>query len=100
MSLAGRRVLVTGGAAGIGAAIVRALAAAGAEVTVADIDAEGAQTVADEIGGTAMTLDVSDPAAVAIALGAQAPFAILVNNAGVDQHAFFTATTPAQWQRL
>ena len=98
--LSGRRALVTGGAKGIGAAVAEVLARAGAAVAVADIDGPGAEAVAARIDATALTLDVSDPDAVAEALSAEAPFDILVNNAGVDQHAFFTQTTPADWRRL
>lgn len=98
--LSGRRALVTGGAKGIGAAVAEVLARAGAAVAVADIDGPGAEAVAERIDATALTLDVSDPDAVAEALTAEAPFDILVNNAGVDQHAFFTQTTPADWRRL
>ncbi len=98
--LSGRRALVTGGAKGIGAAVAEVLARAGAAVAIADIDGPGAEAVAERIDATALTLDVSDPDAVAEALTAEAPFDILVNNAGVDQHAFFTQTTPADWRRL
>ncbi|MBN9211622.1 MAG: SDR family NAD(P)-dependent oxidoreductase, partial [Microbacterium sp.] len=51
IDLSGRRALVTGGASGIGAAIARAFAEAGATVTVADLNAEGAEALAAEIGG-------------------------------------------------
>ena len=57
--LSGRTALVTGGATGIGEGIARVLAAAGATVVVADIDTDGAERVAGDIGGTAMVLDVT-----------------------------------------
>ncbi len=98
--LSGRRAFVTGGAKGIGAAIARRLAADGAAVTLADLDADGAQAVATDIDGTAVALDVSDAAAVRDAVAAHGPFDVLVNNAGVDQHAFFTDTSEADWHRL
>jgi 2-hydroxycyclohexanecarboxyl-CoA dehydrogenase len=98
--LAGRRAIVTGGAKGIGAAIVRRLAADGAQVTIADLDIAAAQALAQEIAARAVQLDVADLAQVAIVMAAQGPFEILVNNAGVDQHAFFTRTTPDDWRRL
>ncbi|MDO8906586.1 SDR family NAD(P)-dependent oxidoreductase [Hydrogenophaga sp.] len=98
--LAGRSAFVTGGAKGIGAAIVRRLAADGAQVVIADLDIAAAQALAQEIWGTAVELDVTDTAQVAAAIAAHGPFDILVNNAGVDQHAFFTKTTPDDWHLL
>ncbi|MGE0217473.1 3-hydroxybutyrate dehydrogenase [Mycolicibacterium sp.] len=90
--LRGRHALVTGAASGIGAACARALAARGAEVTVADIDAAGADALAREIGGTAWTLDLSDVEALE-ELTLQTD--ILVNNAGV-QHIDAIAEFPPQ----
>jgi NAD(P)-dependent dehydrogenase (short-subunit alcohol dehydrogenase family) len=52
--------LVTGGAHGLGAATVRALAAAGADVVVADINEELGEAVADEVGGRFVRVDVAD----------------------------------------
>ena len=79
--LAGRSALVTGGASGIGAACARELAAHGAQVTVADVDADGAQAVADEIGGKPWAVDLSDVAALE---DLRLQTDILVNNAGVQ----------------
>ena len=95
-----RRALVTGGARGIGAAIVRRLAADGLEVWCADLDADAAEALADETGAKACVLDVCDFDRVHAALAEIGPLDVLVNNAGVDQHAFFTQTTPADWRRL
>ncbi len=98
--LRGCRAMVTGGAKGIGAAITRRLIAEGAAVLICDRDAETGAALAAECGCEAATLDVTDHAAVA-RIGAQhGPVDILVSNAGVDQHAFFTATTPEDWRRL
>lgn len=81
IDLTGRRALVTGGASGIGEAIARAFAAAGAEVTVADLNAEGAERVATDIGGRAWTVDLSATAALRdLTLDVD----ILVNNAGIQ----------------
>jgi NAD(P)-dependent dehydrogenase (short-subunit alcohol dehydrogenase family) len=66
----GRRVIVSGGASGIGRAVARRLAAEGAQVAVVDIDEAGATTVAEEVGGIAAIADVSDEAAVEQAVGA------------------------------
>ncbi len=98
--MAGRRAFVTGGAAGIGAAIVRELAARGAVVVIADLQADTAAQLAQQVKGIAIPLDVTDFQAVATAVGEHGPFDILVNNAGVDEHAFFTNTSPADWHRL
>ena len=63
-------VLVTGGGSGLGAATARHFAALGAKVAVLDFNADGAKTVADEIGGLALQADVSDQAAVGDAFDA------------------------------
>lgn len=95
-----RRAFVTGGARGIGEAIVRRLAADGIGVTIADLDSEAAERVAAELGATAVQLDVTQLARVQEVVRAQGPFDILVNNAGMDQHAFFTNTGIDDWRLL
>jgi 3-hydroxybutyrate dehydrogenase len=80
-SLSGRRALVTGGASGIGRACAERLAADGAHVLVVDRDGEAARAVADRIGGTALTVDLTDLEAVdALDLAVD----VLVNNAGLQ----------------
>nr|WP_286311839.1 3-hydroxybutyrate dehydrogenase [Agromyces mangrovi] len=79
--LTGRRALVTGGASGIGAACARAFADRGASVTVADLNGEAATALAEEIGGTAWQVDLSDTAALAETV---LDIDILVNNAGIQ----------------
>jgi NAD(P)-dependent dehydrogenase (short-subunit alcohol dehydrogenase family) len=60
VDIADRHIVVTGGANGIGRALCRRFAADGARhVVVADMDGDGAQAVAEEIGGTPVTIDVS-----------------------------------------
>ena len=98
--LEGRRAFLTGGAKGIGAAIARRLAAAGADVVIADLDIATAAQLATEIGARAVALDVTDLDRVSELMQAHGPFQILVNNVGVDQHAYFTKTTPGDWRRL
>ncbi len=94
------RAFVSGGAHGIGAAIVRAFAAAGAEVVIGDIDLSGASALGSQTGAIAAKLDVGDAGMVQQVMAQHGPFDIVVNNAGVDQHAFFTDTAPADWARL
>jgi 3-oxoacyl-[acyl-carrier protein] reductase len=89
MRLSGKTAIVTGGASGFGAGIVRKFAAEGARVLVVDINADGAAAMAEEVGGGALSIacNVADGASVA----AMAAFAIkemgqvdiLVNNAGI-----------------
>ncbi|GAA4373637.1 SDR family NAD(P)-dependent oxidoreductase [Actinomadura sp. NPDC048032] len=84
---AGRAVLVTGGASGIGRAVAAAFAAAGDRVAIADRDAGAAARAAGELGVRAVAMDVTDAgsvsAGVAEATGALGPIEVLVNNAGV-----------------
>lgn len=87
--LDGQWALVTGGGSGLGRAITRALAAEGARVAVADLDAGRAEAVLAEIAGRGLALagDVSDPEQVAgwfVAIGAASGdrLDVLVNNAG------------------
>ncbi|BAN01675.1 SDR family NAD(P)-dependent oxidoreductase [Ilumatobacter coccineus] len=83
LDLTGKTAVVTGAATGIGEGIARTLAAAGAHVVVGDIDVEGAERVAADIGGEAVHLDVTNPALchdVLSSIGDRLD--ILVNNAG------------------
>ena len=90
ISLTGVSVAVTGAGRGIGRAIAIRLAAAGARVTVGDIDHDTARAVADGLGdaATAVALDVTQPEQFAAFLDAaeqhHGPLGVLVNNAGVD----------------
>ncbi|HSJ16989.1 MAG TPA: SDR family NAD(P)-dependent oxidoreductase [Solirubrobacterales bacterium] len=99
-ALEGRSALVTGGAKGIGAAIARRLAAEGGRVTIGDVDTDGAERVAAEIGATAVRLDVTDPGSAAAAVEGAGGVDVLVNNAGMDEFAFFTDTDPGLWERV
>jgi 3-hydroxybutyrate dehydrogenase len=80
--LSGRKVFITGGASGIGAACAAAFAAAGATVTVADLDAQGAKRVAEPLGGIAVGVDLADPSFDAAALVGDMD--VIVNNAGIQ----------------
>jgi 2-hydroxycyclohexanecarboxyl-CoA dehydrogenase len=98
--LDGRRAFISGGAHGIGAAIVRTFAAAGAYVIIGDLDIARATDLAKQVGATAVQLDVTDAGRVNELMSQHGPFDIVVNNAGADQHAFFTDTTQEDWARL
>ena len=109
MTLMGRVAFVTGGASGIGRAIVLALARAGARVTVADLNVGGARAVTKEVesaGGVALAqpLDITDVAAVDAAIDATAArgggLHILVNCAGWDKPMPFVDTTPEFWDKI
>ena len=101
-SLSGRRALVTGGAGGIGLAIVRALAARGAHVIVADVDRARCDAVATEVGGSSWPVDLLDPAAVAeIELAPViADVDILVNNAGIQHISSLEDFEPQEFRRI
>jgi NADP-dependent 3-hydroxy acid dehydrogenase YdfG len=78
----GRTAVVTGASSGIGAATARALAAHGFHVVCAARRSERITALAEEIGGTAVTCDVTDPASVAALAEAVGTCHVLVNNAG------------------
>ncbi|MGC4958554.1 3-hydroxybutyrate dehydrogenase [Actinomadura citrea] len=97
LDLSGRRALVTGGASGIGRACARRLAAAGAEVVVADIDGDAAERTAAEIGGVPLLADLADVDALGgLASGAD----ILVNNAGIQYVAPLQDFPPETFGRI
>ncbi|SJN32991.1 D-beta-hydroxybutyrate dehydrogenase [Microbacterium esteraromaticum] len=80
--LTGRRAVITGGASGIGFACAQEFSRRGAHVIIADLNGDAAQTAADEVGGEAWVVDLSDTQALdALALDAD----ILVNNAGIQR---------------
>lgn len=89
MRLAGKTAIVTGGASGFGAGIVRKFLAEGARVMIADINGAAAEAMAAELGGAALAqmVDVSDAGSVGAmteaALDSFGQLDILVNNAGV-----------------
>jgi NAD(P)-dependent dehydrogenase (short-subunit alcohol dehydrogenase family) len=104
MEIADRVVVVTGGARGIGRALSRRFASAGAEaVIVADIDADAAWTVAREIGGMAIRCDVSRETDVVQLIEkvetAKGRIDIFCSNAGIAVGGG-PETATAEWQRI
>ena len=89
MDISGKSIVVTGGASGIGAALARQGAAAGARVCIADLNSDLAQSVADEIGGIAVSCDVTQEgqiiAAIKAAEDAHGPVDVFVSNAGLGR---------------
>lgn len=87
MDIKDQIAIVTGGASGLGADTVRALATKGAKVAVLDLNEMLAQAIADEVGGIAVKVDVSDTDSVAAAMAAvkdQLGVArIVINAAGI-----------------
>ena len=103
--LAGRIVMVTGGASGIGKATVERFAEEGAQVIVADLNCEGARSVADGVGGRSIALNVTDPAsveaAVTFAVETFGRLDVLINNAGVESaRALIHEATLENWHRV
>ncbi|UWU31384.1 SDR family oxidoreductase (plasmid) [Rhizobium sp. WSM1274] len=102
-SLEGRTVLVTGGASGIGAEMVKAFAAQGANVAFIDIDAEEGAKLAASIGATFAACDVTDIPALRRAIAeveqARGGIDVLVNNAGKDDRHMMGDLEPESWRR-
>jgi NAD(P)-dependent dehydrogenase (short-subunit alcohol dehydrogenase family) len=83
MRIEGAGAFVAGGASGLGAATARRLAAGGARVTVADLNAEKGEALAGEIGGSFVACDVTKPDEVAAAVEAAGELRISVCCAGI-----------------
>src|SRR5690606_17977955 len=110
LDLKDKSVIVTGGASNIGRAIVLGFAAAGAKITIADLDTAAGEKVAAlalQQGASAARVvktDVTDLASVQNlfreANDQHGGIHCLVNNVGWDKLMFFTQTTPDLWQKL
>jgi NAD(P)-dependent dehydrogenase (short-subunit alcohol dehydrogenase family) len=98
--LAGRLALVTGGGRGIGAAIARTLAGAGARVVVCGRNKPDLDAIAREITGVAIRLDLTDRAATDEVLSSVGHVDVLVNNAGAAESASLDRTTDELWDRI
>jgi NAD(P)-dependent dehydrogenase (short-subunit alcohol dehydrogenase family) len=99
-----RIVLITGAARGIGAACARRLAAGGARLVLADVDGPGVDKLAAELGGVAVTADVTRTTDIARMV--EAPYQrwgrldVLFNNAGVIRVQPVLEVTEAEWDRV
>jgi NAD(P)-dependent dehydrogenase (short-subunit alcohol dehydrogenase family) len=103
-SLEGRAVFVSGGASGIGEALVRRFAEQGAQVAFVDLDVEAGARLAREAGAWFARCDVTETAAYEAALHAAAeetgPFHVLVNNAARDDRHKLHDLTSERWDAL
>jgi NAD(P)-dependent dehydrogenase (short-subunit alcohol dehydrogenase family) len=101
-SLADAGVLITGGASGIGAEMVRNFAQPGARVTFLDIDDAAAAAVVAETGASFTHCDLTDIAALRAAVAAAdaaCPIAVMVNNAARDDRHAVESVEPEGWRR-
>jgi NAD(P)-dependent dehydrogenase (short-subunit alcohol dehydrogenase family) len=107
-TFAGKQAIVTGGGSGIGAALCRALVAAGADVVCTDVDGAAAARTVESLGGpgsaTSVILDVTDPAAVKAAVDAVVARAgrldLMFNNAGIAWGGDTELLTLEQWNAI
>jgi NAD(P)-dependent dehydrogenase (short-subunit alcohol dehydrogenase family) len=102
--LAGRAVLITGGATGIGAALARAFAGEGARVGILDLDRAAGERLAADLGA-AHAFEATDlrdldalPGAIDRLRQRLGPFRVLINNAARDDRHTIDAVTPAYWR--
>lgn len=105
-SLAGRTVLITGGATGIGATLVQEFVAQGARVGFIDIAAEAGEALAQSLAGAAhaplfVAADLTDIASLDAGIAAVrqrfGPIGVLLNNAANDRRHLIADTTPESW---
>lgn len=104
LRLDGKTAIVTGGAKGIGRGIAERLVEAGADVVIADVDAEAGQATAEDIGAHFVAADMTVPEdlerLVAEADARDGHLEILVNNAGIFPFAPALEMTAEAWDRV
>ena len=99
MDVQGKAAIVTGGAAGIGRAIAKALAPAGAEVVVTDVDDEAGTQTAEELGGRFVHADALVDDDLRVLIGGVQGLAILVKNAGGAPGPYYPEAPVEHWSR-
>jgi len=103
-SLRDESVLITGGANGIGAAMVEAFAGQGARVAFLDVDTAAGLALAERSGARFLSCDLLDIEALRAAVREVETLhdgiSVLINNAGKDDRQDFAAIEPADWHRL
>jgi NAD(P)-dependent dehydrogenase (short-subunit alcohol dehydrogenase family) len=104
VDLAGRHTVVTGAASGIGRAVALAFADAGAKLTVADLDGDGAEATAKETGGLAVRTDVGRESEIAELIeraeAEHGPIDLFFSNAGIAGAPGGPEITDADWDLL
>jgi 3(or 17)beta-hydroxysteroid dehydrogenase len=100
LRLNGKTALITGGSSGLGAAMARRFVAEGAHVVIADIDSEGGEALAAELGASArfIALDVTQEADWKRAMDAVETLDCVVNNAGITTHGSIEDVTLEQFR--
>lgn len=103
--LSGRTALVSGASRGLGLAMARALAEAGADLVITGRDASTLETAAQDLRAVGtrvhpVVLDQRDTAAIDTALSGIGPLDILVNNAGIEEVCASDAVPEALWDRI
>jgi 2-hydroxycyclohexanecarboxyl-CoA dehydrogenase len=104
MNIKGKRIVVIGGASGIGRATVSTLAACGAAIVVGDIDQDGGRAVAKETSSTYLPIDLLDPKSidqfVKLVVDGESPVNGLVYSAGWNSVQPFLDSKPDFWDRV
>lgn len=100
MTLAGNRVLITGGGTGVGAELARQFAAAGAEVVVCGRRPAPLEAIAAEVGGRYVTADVTQESDLARVFDLAGPCSIVIANAGAANSAPLAKVTLAEWNQM
>lgn len=104
MRFQNKTVIVTGAAGGIGSAIARRFASEGARVVITDVNADGAEAAAKEIGGStrAFASDISNAegcrAIVENVMATEGAIDVLCNNAGINRRGPLLDLTPEDWR--